>query len=88
MAGVLIAGAGLPKQTVRSATIEDRELRRKGYPSETDMEAIYAVFDVEPDPFYNDWHWDFARLVGRRGGFRSPQPFAVRLIDVLNIHRL
>jgi len=64
------------------------ELVRNGYPSSPDPEAIYAVFDVEPDSFYHGWKWDFARLPGKRVGVASAEPFAVSLVDVLSVHRL
>lgn len=64
------------------------ELLRNGYPSNPDSEVIYAVFDVEPDTFYEGWKWNFAELQGKKQGIRSAEPFAVRLIDVLAIHHL
>lgn len=64
------------------------ELLRHGYPSEPDPEAIYAVFDVEPDSFYAGWKWDYAQLSGRKAAFGSAEPFAVRLVDILAIHRI
>lgn len=63
------------------------ELIRNGYPSTPDPEVIYAVFDVEPDTFYTDWKWDYARLPGKRTGFASAEPFAVSLVDLLTVHR-
>ena len=64
------------------------ELLRNGYPSQPAPDVIYAVFDVEPDSFYTDWKWDYAKLPGKKAGFTSAGPFAVRLVDVLAIHRL
>ena len=64
------------------------ELVRNGYPSRPDPEAIYAVFDVEPDSFYHGWKWDFARLPGKKTGFASAEPFSVSLVDVLSVHHL
>lgn len=70
----------------RIFTAED--MLRKGYPSTPDGDAIYAVFDVEPDPFYEGWKWDYSRL-RRRGMSRfSAEPFTVSLVEVLAIHRL
>lgn len=63
------------------------ELLRNGYPSSPDPEVIYAVFDVEPDSFYNDWKWDYARLPGKKAAFASAEPFAVSLVSVLAVHR-
>jgi len=63
------------------------ELLRHGYPSKPDPEAIYAVFDVEPDAFYAGWKWNYASLPGKKGAFASAEPFAVRLVDVLSVHR-
>ena len=64
------------------------ELLRTGYPSSPDPDAIYAVFDVEPDSFYNGWKWDFAKLPGRKASFASALPFAVSLVDVLGVHQV
>jgi predicted component of viral defense system (DUF524 family) len=64
------------------------ELLRRGYPSQPDPNAIYAVFDVEPDNFYRGWEWDYTALKGSRSGYASAQPFAVSLLEVLSIHRL
>ena len=64
------------------------ELLQKGYPSTPDSEAIYAVFDVEPDLFYADWKWDYSRLSGRKHARGAAEPFAVSLADVLAIHRI
>ena len=63
------------------------ELVRNGYPSEPDVDVIYAVFDVEPDSFYIGWKWDYAKLTGKKTAFASAEPFAVRLVDVLSVHR-
>jgi predicted component of viral defense system (DUF524 family) len=62
------------------------ELLRRGYPSQPDPDAIYAVYDVEPDPFYKDWKWDYPALKGKKVGYASAQPFAVSLVEILNIH--
>lgn len=64
------------------------ELLRKGYPSSSDPGVIYAVFDVEPDSFYNDWKWDYAKLPGKKAGFTSAEPFAVSLVSLLAVHRV
>ena len=63
------------------------ELLRNGYPSKPDPDVIYAVFDVEADSFYTGWKWDYAKLPGKASAFASAEPFAVRLVDVLNVHR-
>ena len=63
------------------------ELLRHGYPSNPDPEMIYAVFDLEPDDFYAGWNWDYKKLPGKRAVFASAEPFAVRLVDVLSVHR-
>ena len=63
------------------------ELVRKGYPSQPDSDAIYAVFDVEPDSFYSGWNWDYSALEAKKSGYASAQPFAVNLVDILAIHR-
>jgi hypothetical protein len=63
------------------------ELLRNGYPSSPDPELIYAVFDVEPDCFYNSWQWDYAKLPGKKTSFASAEPFAVSLVGVLAVHR-
>ena len=63
------------------------ELLRNGYPCSPDPEVIYAVFDVEPDPFYDGWRWDYARLPGKKSAFSSAEPFAVSLVDVLGVHQ-
>jgi hypothetical protein len=62
------------------------ELRRNGYPSSPDPEVIYAVFDIEPDTFYNGWKWDYAKLPGKKDAFASAEPFAVSLVSVLATH--
>jgi hypothetical protein len=64
------------------------ELLRRGYPSQPDSDAIYAVFDVEPDTFYQNWGWDYTALRGRKPGYASAQPFAVSLVDIMAIHQL
>jgi hypothetical protein len=62
------------------------ELLRIGYSSTPDPEAIYAVFDVEPDAFYNGWKWDYTKLPGKKGSFSSAEPFAVNLVSLLSVH--
>jgi hypothetical protein len=62
------------------------ELLRNGYPATPDPEVIYAVFDVEPDTFYNGWKWDYTKLPGRKVAFGSAEPFAVCLVNVLAVH--
>lgn len=64
------------------------ELLNLGYPPELDPkpDAIYAVYDVEPDEAYADWQWDYAKLRGKKEGRQSAQPFAVNLSDVLAVH--
>jgi hypothetical protein len=64
------------------------ELLRKGYPCSPDPEVIYAVFDVEPDPFYHGWRWDYAKLPGRKAAFAAAEPFSVSLVAVLGAHRV
>jgi hypothetical protein len=64
------------------------ELLRDGYPLKPDLDVIYAVFDVESDSFYTGWKWDYTRLPGKKTGFGSAGPFAVRLVDVLATHRI
>jgi hypothetical protein len=64
------------------------ELLRHRYPTEPDPDVIYAVFDVEPDSFYKDWAWDYARLPHKKTGFASAEPFATSLINVLALHRI
>ena len=64
------------------------ELLRNGYPCRPDPDAIYAVFDVEPDPFYSDWKWDYARLPERNTAFASAEPFSVSLVSVLGTHHV
>jgi len=64
------------------------ELVKHGYPSTPDPEAIYAVFDVEPDSFYHGWKWDYARLPGQKPAFASAEPFAVSLVQVLGVHHI
>jgi hypothetical protein len=64
------------------------ELLRNGYPSSPNPEVIYAVFDVEPDSFYKGWRWDYAKLVGKKTGFASAEPFAVSLVSVLGALRV
>lgn len=64
------------------------ELLRNGYPSKPDPDVIYAVFDVEPDSFYAGWKWDYVKLPGKRAVFASGAPFAVKLVDVLSVHRV
>lgn len=50
------------------------ELLRRGYPSQPDPNAIYAVYDVEPDTFYHGWEWDYSALKGKKSGYASAQP--------------
>lgn len=76
----------IKKRGPRILTAE--ELLRNGYPSNPDPEVIYAVFDVEPDTFYNDWKWDYAKLSGKKASFASAEPFAVSLVSVLAVHRV
>jgi predicted component of viral defense system (DUF524 family) len=62
------------------------ELLKRGYPLESSHEAIYAVFDVEPDPFYADFRWAYEQLICRKTGIHSAEPFAATLADVLGTH--
>ena len=66
------------------------ELLRLGYPPELypKLDAIYAVYDVEPDQAYAGWHWDYASLHGKGAGRQSAKPFAVALADVLAVQQL
>ncbi|KAF0175453.1 MAG: Uncharacterized protein FD161_3348 [Limisphaerales bacterium] len=66
------------------------ELLRLGYPPALNpkADAIYAVYDVEPDDAYVGWKWDYASLRGKKEGRQSAQPFAVSLADVLAVHRI
>ena len=80
--------SGLWKIKVRGPRIfTANELLQKGYPSTPDPNAIYAVFDVEPDSFYLDWKWEYSRLSGRQGARTSAEPFTVSLANVLAVHR-
>lgn len=62
------------------------ELLKRGYPLEPSPDAIYAVFDVEPDVFYTDWQWRYDLLKRRKTGIHSAEPFAVSLAEVLAMH--
>ena len=62
------------------------ELLRRGYPSQPDPDAIYAVFDVEPDIYYKGWEWDYSALKGKKSGYASAQPFAASLVEILATH--
>ena len=64
------------------------ELLRHGYPLQPSHDAIYAVFDVEPDAFYAGWEWRYEHLARRKSGVQSAEPFAVTLAEVLAIHRI
>ena len=64
-----------------------QELLHNGYPSKPDPDVIYAVFDVEPDSFYAGWNWDYTKLPGKKSAFAAAEPFALRLVDVLRVHR-
>lgn len=64
------------------------ELLRHGYPLQPSHDAIYAVFDVEPDAFYAGWEWRYEHLARRKSGLQSAEPFAVTLAEVLAIHRI
>ncbi|WP_414661075.1 DUF2357 domain-containing protein [Horticoccus sp. 23ND18S-11] len=64
------------------------ELLNHGYPLQPSSDAIYAVFDVEPDSFYAGWEWRYELLTGRKSGLQSAEPFAVSLAEVLAIHRV
>ena len=63
------------------------ELLKHGYPLPPSPEAIYAVFDVEPDAFYEGWEWRYELLTGKKNWLQSAEPFAVSLAAVLAIHR-
>ena len=63
------------------------ELLKQGYPLQPSPDAIYAVFDVEPDAFYAGWEWCYEQLTRRRLGLQSAEPFAVSLAEILAIHR-
>ncbi len=76
----------IKKRVPRIFTAE--ELLRNGYPTIPDPEVIYAVFDVEPDSFYNGWEWDYSKLPGKKPGLASAEPFAVSLVSVLGVHRV
>lgn len=64
------------------------ELLKHGYPLQPSHDAIYAVFDVEPDAFYAGWEWRYEHLARRKSGVQSAEPFAVTLAEVLAIHRI
>ncbi len=63
------------------------ELLKHGYPLQPSPDAIYAVFDVESDAFYEGWDWRYESLKRKKTGLQSAEPFAVSLSDILNIHR-
>ena len=56
------------------------ELVKHAYPATPAPEAIYAVFDVETDSFYQDWKWDYARLPGKKPAFASAEPSALTFL--------
>jgi hypothetical protein len=60
---------------------------RRGYPGTPDADAIYAVFDGEPGDFYKGWVWDYAKLAGKKTSFASAEPFALKLVEVPEVHR-
>lgn len=64
------------------------ELLRLGYPPSLNpkADAIYAVYDVEPDGAYAGWKWDYSSLRGKKDGHQSAKPFAVSLAEVLAVH--
>jgi hypothetical protein len=64
------------------------ELLKHDYPLKPNPEMIYAVFDVEPDSFYEGWKWNYAKLAGRKIGMASAEPFATHLINVLSTHEM
>lgn len=64
------------------------ELLKHGYPLQPPPDAIYAVFDVEPDLFYDGWEWRYELLNRRKPGLQSAEPFAVNLAEVLAIHHV
>ena len=64
------------------------ELLKHGYPLQPSPDAIYAVFDVEPDAFYEGWKWRYESLKGKKPGLQSAEPFAVSLAEILAIHRV
>lgn len=64
------------------------ELLKRGYPLQPSPDVIYAVFDVEPDVFYEDWEWRYKLLNRKKIGLQSAEPFAVNLAEVLAIHRV
>ena len=59
------------------------DLRKREYPRPPTTDAIYAVFDVAAEAFYSTWSWDYSKLVGKKTGRKSAEPFAVKLVDVL-----
>ena len=61
------------------------ELLKHGYPLQPSHDAIYAVFDVEPDAFYAGWEWRYEHLARRKSGLQSAEPFAVTQAEVLAI---
>ena len=67
------------------------ELLRRGYPGTPDPEAIYAVFDVAPDPAYQGWDWDYPRLPlpapQQLPGPASAAPFTTTLLQILALRR-
>src|SRR5665213_2098305 len=58
------------------------ELLKAGYPPALDPhpDAIYAVYDVEPDEAYSGWKGNLATLRGKKAGRQSAMPFAVTLV--------
>jgi len=63
-------------------------LQRAGLKGLAAIDFNPEVFDIEPNPFYNGWKWDYARLPGRKTAFASAEPFAVSLVEVLSAHRV
>jgi hypothetical protein len=65
-------------------------IRLSAYPPELDPkpDAIYAVYDVEPDEAYAGRQWDYASLHGKKAGRQSAKPFAVTLAEVMAIQQV
>ena len=61
-----------------------KTLKDQGYPDDPRYDN-YLVFDVVPEPAFDDYLWDYKKLQEKPGGRLSACPFTVRMDRVLDL---
>lgn len=63
------------------------ELASSDCPVIPDPKAIYAVYDIEPDPSFDGWEWDVPRLIADRPERSSAPVYALILAELLQVKK-